>query len=431
MSSRSTARRLTRFRGQAAWTLVDQAVSSLGTLVLAVAVGRGADVASFGAFATAITVYALALTASRAAVCMPDMMRSTEGGGHGVDPGALPGSAVVLAAPISLAILAAGLLSQGPVRDYLLLLAVTTPFLLLQDAYRFLLRRRDRSRSVAVNDTIWTAVQVGLSSLMWSGLVEERALWHFGCWGVGVLVALVHAWCVTRVAPAPGHGLRSLVETRRVAAPLLVEAMATNGSNSLAQFVIATFGGLAVLAPVKGAHVVLGPVNVLNGGLVFLVTPIFLRLGAAGDRRLLACCVAFAAVIAGSSMAVGITVLALPAEYAHHVLGQTGELARAVVLPTALALSAYGAQTAAALGIQAYRAPTRSMVVRLATFPVPSVAAVLGIVVGGVEGAAYGLFLGAALSAALLWITFLRLRPRRAGGRAGPDAPASRSTTSC
>ncbi|HXV93153.1 MAG TPA: hypothetical protein VD813_07645 [Pseudonocardia sp.] len=421
--------------GQAVWSILDQAVSSLGTLVLSVAVAQRSDVAGFGAFAAMITVYALVLTGSRAFVSMPYLMRAADpdgadpdgadrAGGRGLVAGTL-GAAVLAAAPVSGGLLVAAAVTAavagGPLPALLAVLAAAMPFLLLQDAYRFVLRQREDSRGVAVNDTIWTAVQaaasVSLVTVPALGPAGDTAIAHVGAWVLGVVVAVGHGLRRTGTAPSLAGGWRFLRRTRRQGVPLLVEAFAIAGSNSTGQFAIGAVGGLAALAPIKGAHVALGPVNVVNGGLVFLATPIVLRAGATDRRRLLGLCGAFGLVIGAVSAAAGLLLLAVPAEVGALLLGQTWSEARAAVLPTALALGAYGAQTAAMLGFRAHRITTRTMVLRLVTFPVPAVAGVVGLFVNGPVGAAYGLFAAASVTAALLWTVLVRLP-------AAPPVPA-------
>jgi hypothetical protein len=345
------------------------------------------------------------------------------------------GAAVLVAIPVSVVLIVGAFLLGGPLIGYLLVLSAATPFLLLQDAYRFVLRQRDDSRTVAINDGIWTVTQGMLSLSLLATPVGGGALWHFSCWGLGVAVAVLHAWRTTRTAPDLRGGLRFLRLTRQLGVPLLVEAFAVAGSNSVGQFAIATTGGLAALAPIKGAHVALGPVNVVNGGLVFLVTPIMIRTGAADRRRLLVRCGLFGLVIALVSVAAGLLVLAVPDDLGAVLLGETWTDARVAVLPTALALAAYGAQTAAMLGFRAHQIATRSMVLRLITFPIPAVAGMTGLALNGSLGAAYGLFVGASITAALIWTALIRLPPApadtgrdgepRPGGVAGQPAPGA------
>jgi hypothetical protein len=117
-------------------------------------------------------------------------------------------------------------------------------------------------------------------------------------------------------------------------------------------------------------------------------------------------------------------VLALPDGLGPLLLGETWTQARGAVLPTALALAAYGFQTAAMLGFRAHQIATRSMVLRLLLFPVPAVAGVTGLAVNGAIGAAYGLFVGASITAALLWAALVRVPAPAADERDEDGNPA-------
>src|SRR5688500_2835164 len=57
--------------GRAAWTLVDQAVSSLTHAVLALVVARTVGVADFGAFSIALFTFGFVIGIGRAVVCDP------------------------------------------------------------------------------------------------------------------------------------------------------------------------------------------------------------------------------------------------------------------------------------------------------------------------------------------------------------------------
>src|SRR5690349_15876125 len=60
---------------RAGWTLADQAVSSVASLLLSVLLARGTDASSFGAFAVATGVYLFLRGLSAAVCCEPHLVR--------------------------------------------------------------------------------------------------------------------------------------------------------------------------------------------------------------------------------------------------------------------------------------------------------------------------------------------------------------------
>lgn len=414
--------------GQASWSVLDQAASSLGTLVLSVVVARASDLDGFGAFAIAFMIYTLVLTGSRALLTMPYMMDASDGAaGHdsrlaaGV-LGAVGAVSLLLAAGLAVA----GALVAGPLGPYLLLMAAGLPPLLLQDGYRFVLLQRQGSRPVATNDAAWTALQVTLSVLVALTPVQPAAALHVVAWIVGAAAAGIWARWRTGIAPDLREGVRFVARTRRTGVPLLVEAFAISGSGASANFAVAAVGGLAAVAPLRGAAVVLGPVSVATGGLLFLATPMVLRVGAHDKARLLVLCAGFGAVVAAVSLVTAFLVVLVPPELGVLLMGEVFLESRPVVVPVALAIAAYALKTAAMLGFRAHRVTVRTMVLNLVVFPLPAVSATAGLGIGGPAGAAYGIAAAALLTSAVLW-WMLVLLPAAPPGTAPPEAPADTS----
>lgn len=411
--TRAVRSRMRSLGRDATWSVLDQAISSLGTLVLAIAVGRASDPAGFGGYAAAIAAYGLFLTGSRALVSMPYLMRVTTKPEEARDIGAgVVGAALLSALPASVLIAVVAVVVGGPTAGYLLVLAAAIPPLLVQDAYRFVLQQVRGSRAVTLNDLLWTGVQATLTAMLLVVPGANLPLLHFVAWATGATCAALHAAHRCRFVPTPARGLRYLRATRREGPPLVVESLAIVGSDVTAQFALAAVAGPAALAPVRGALVALGPVNVVNGGLLFLVTPIVLRGGGADRRRLHRTCVLFGLVIGVVALSAAAVLSQLPPEVGRQLLGDSWDGAQAALLPMGLATAAYGMQTAAMLGFRAHRITRATMRLRLVLLPVPAVLAVLGLHLGGFNGGAYGLFVGALITAGVLWWALVRLPAR-------------------
>ncbi len=404
--------------GQASWSLLDQGASSLGTFVLSVAVARTSDLSGFGAFAIAFTVYTLTLTGSRALLTMPYMMKaSVKESSPPLASGAL-GAVVTLSATGAGALAVAALIFDGSLRLYLLLIAVGLPALLLQDAYRYVLLQIHGMRSVAAIDAGWTGLQITLSLCVVLTAGTATGPWHLVAWLLGAGAAAIWGWRRTRIRPHVVDGWQFIIRTRRTGVPLMVEAFAISGGGAAAGFAVAAVGGLVALAPLRGASVVLGPVSVAIGGLLFLVTPIVLRTGASDKARLLRRCALFGGIVSMVSLVTASLVLLIPTEVGVELMGRVWVDSRPVIFPAALVIAVYSLETSAMLGFRAHHITTRTMVLRLYTFPVPALSAVAGLLWGGPVGAAYGMAAAGLGTAAALWWMLARLPASSPSGTA-------------
>jgi len=204
--------------GRIAWSITDQAASSLGTFVLSIVVARTSDVASFGAFATVFIAYTLVLAGVRALLTMPFQMRIEQSPEPAPVSGLL-GAVVIVVFFSSIGFAVTGLLIGGPLRVYLLVFAVALPALLLQDAYRYVLLHQQGPHVVALNDSCWTIVQLIGSALVALTVSGHAAPLHVAAWGLGAAVAAGWGWRRTSCGPSLTRGLRFFRDTRHFGGP--------------------------------------------------------------------------------------------------------------------------------------------------------------------------------------------------------------------
>src|SRR6476469_8232744 len=67
----AAVRRIRRVASLAGWTIVDQVLSALSNVLLAVLVARSVDAEGFGAFSTPFLIFSLVLGVTRAAIGQP------------------------------------------------------------------------------------------------------------------------------------------------------------------------------------------------------------------------------------------------------------------------------------------------------------------------------------------------------------------------
>jgi O-antigen/teichoic acid export membrane protein len=414
--TRATSTR--RNAGTAIWSLTDQGLSSVGSLALSVLVARSASEYQFGAFTAGFLVYSLALTGTRALISMPYQMalaKSTDSREEADLTARVLGATVMVALLPAAGILVWSLFVDPAGSIVLLVTAIALPGLLLQDACRYVVRHYRDVRTVAVVDGVWSGAQLLLSVVV--VVVGLPPSSHVIAWAVGAAASVAFALVEVRPTVSPVSGLRHLWSGRRRSVPLLIESLAITGSYSASQFSLAAFGGLADIAPLRAANVALGPVNVANGGLLFVVTPAVLRRAAANLGQALRLCAVFSGAMTIVSLVCGLALLLVPADIGTALFGQSWAGAGEVILPSSLALAAYALQSGAVLGFRALDVTVRSMVIHLLTFPLPSIGAVLGYSLADVTGAAWGLAATAALVSLYLWFDVLWVASRRQRAR--------------
>jgi Na+-driven multidrug efflux pump len=171
-------------------------------------------------------------------------------------------------------------------------------------------------------------------------------------------------------------------------------------------FAIGAFVGLSAVGEMKLALVLLGPVNVLVQGLGVVAVPEAARAIAAGRSRFLRVTSVFSLAVAFGALLWGLTVTLLPGSWGAALVGQGWLTASALVLPMFLVQVFNGAKTGAAVGLRGMGAASRSMWTRISTSSLVVVISVAGAAIAGVQGAAWGLVVAAALSTVLWYLQF-------------------------
>jgi len=220
---------------------------------------------------------------------------------------------------------------------------------------------------------------------------------------INLAIAFVAIGCLASAAvlvlTLRGRHLRNLLRRR------------AEGENSLGRwagglrgaFRITAAAGLAATAGIRGAQVLLGPVNVLNQGIRMISVPEAARALRHSYRRLLLVGLAISFGVGAGALAWGAIFLLLPPFVGRQLLGPgVWTQAHNVLVPVIL-LQALGASNAGAFAIlRALTAATRGLRVRLISSVVLITCGIGGAYLWGPEGAAWGLA-GASFATLLLW----------------------------
>jgi hypothetical protein len=289
-----------------------------------------------------------------------------------------------------------------PSRGVLLAFALTMPGLLLQDAWRWAFFVVGEGQKAFVNDLIWLLAMLAIfGGLYLTGTTSAFTLTF--AWGLGAVIAAIAGSFQAGVAPRR-QLIREWVKRNWDLSPKYVgEMLAVSGTIQLYMLGITAAAGLVATAGIRGAQVLLGPVNVLNQGIRMISVPEASRALRHSYRRLWLVGLAISLGVGAGALAWGAIFLLLPPVVGRELLGPgVWNQAHSVLVPVIL-LQALGASNAGAFAIlRALTAATRGLRVRLISSVVLIIAGVGGAFLWGPKGAAWGLA-GASFTTLLLW----------------------------
>ncbi|TCC05603.1 hypothetical protein [Kribbella soli] len=401
---RPKLRRLAGPAGRASWGLADQGLSSLSNLAVGVVVARSSTVADFGVYALAFGGYTIALNVSRAISTEPLAVRHSGARSPEWQRAVRASTATalftgVLASLLGLAIAA---VPAVPSRGVLLAFALTMPGLLLQDAWRWAFFVVGEGQKAFVNDLIWLLAMLAIfGGLYLTGTTSAFTLTF--AWGLGAVIAAIAGRFQAGVAPRR-QLIREWIKRNWDLSPKYVgEMLAVSGTIQLYMLGITAAAGLVATAGIRGAQVLLGPVNVLNQGIRMISVPEAARALRHSYRRLWLVGLAISLGVGAGALAWGAIFLLLPPVVGRELLGPgVWNQAHSVLVPVIL-LQALGASNAGAFAIlRALTAATRGLRVRLISSVVLIISGVGGAFLWGPKGAAWGLA-GASFATLLLW----------------------------
>ncbi|TWD83296.1 O-antigen/teichoic acid export membrane protein [Kribbella amoyensis] len=398
---------LRRFAGpasRAGWGLADQGLSSLSNLAVGVLVARSSSVADFGVYALAFGGYTIALNVSRAIATEPLGVRHAGSRTPTWHKAVRASTATAFLAGVAAMIVGLVIAAVPGVPSHLVLLAfaVTMPGLLLQDAWRWAFFVVGEGRKAFVNDLIWlVAMGVLFAALYLTGSASAFSLTL--SWGLGAVIAAIAGRFQAGVAPR-FQLVKDWLRANRDLTPKYVgEMLAVSGTIQVYMLGITAVAGIAAVSGIRGAQVLLGPVNVLNQGIRAVAVPEAARALRHSYRRLWRVGLVISAGVGAGALGWGAIFLLLPEAVGRELLGPgVWAEASAVMIPVIL-LQALGASNAGAFAIlRALAAASRGLRVRLISSVVLIASGITGAYLGGPPGAAWGLAL-AAFCTLLLW----------------------------
>jgi O-antigen/teichoic acid export membrane protein len=380
------------------WGLADQSLSSLTNFALSVLVARSVGASSLGAFGLAFTTYTVTLNATRALCSEPLTVRysATDERRWRDAAASAVGTALVVGVVTGLGCLGVAFLFSGTLRSALIVLGLTMPGLMVQDAWRGAFFCDLRGAYAFANDLVWTIAQVvfvGVALAVGLRTTPVFILAWAGAANIGAVFGSVQAGFL----PRPDHARRWLSSSRDLGPRYMVEFVARSAALAGTVYATAAFAGLAAAGSLRAAQVALGPLNILNMGVTAPATAESVRIARRSPRRMLRMVSLMGVVLVVVFTVWGVATYLLPDSVGHALLKRSWDPAHRVLLPYTAVMAASGMLTAATVGLRAMAAAKRSMRSRLITGVLALSLATGGAITYGAVGATCGLAAG-------LWI---------------------------
>ena len=392
------------------WGVLDQGISSLSNFILGIMVARALPAPEFGAFALAFVTFGFVINASRGPSTDPLIVRFSGEPRERWRPaaGAALGTSLSVGVIAGVLCLFVGLAIGGDIGTGFMALAVGLPGILLQDGYRFAFFSRGQGHRAFLNDLVWGLLQTATLVVLAATdhLTIASSLMAFG--GTAT-VAAGFGWWQLRLAPHVGMARSWLVEQRALGGRYFIENVSTAGARQLRMVAVGLLAGLAAVAQVRAAEILMGPFMTLLAGVSQVSVPEARVVLSNQPRRLIRFCLTLASV-QGAAAAVWtvVVLIVLPAGLGELLLQDLWEPTQKLLLPLGLVLVLGCFENSASAGLRALGAARRSLAAQLTGSGLYVLLGGLGAELGGAYGSVWGLFCAMLLSEVMWWTQLRR-----------------------
>lgn len=271
----------------------------------------------------------------------------------------------------------------------------------LQQHLRIVLVAVRRHKAVLITDTV--ALVAVIAGAILATIREPTVLAFVFVWAIASSVYSLIAILLLALRPSIRPGLGWLAVRWRSGITFATDFAVTAG---LAQFIILfvpAVAGVASAAALKGAQTLIMPVTLVTRGAGGPVAAVLVRKIAAGARiEALRLCALFSAFCFFSAAACFLWLL-VPVRHLELLLGATAQLARDVVVPTALAMGAVGVATGAGYFLRADGGLRVATGLKITCLPLSLLSVIWGTLASGAVGAQLGFMAGETTRAVLAW----------------------------
>lgn len=389
---------------RASWNLIDQAVSSASNFALSILIARSVDRYAFGAFAVSFTLFSFLIGIVRAIGRYPLVIRfgDTSQTEFRRATQAATGSVCSFGLLSGLLTALVGLSIGGEEGAALTAMGMVLPFVLLQDMWRGVLIGAGRPAAATLNDAIWTVSQfAALGYLLAIGVDSVPALMI--TWGLTGGLAAAFGVVQTKAVPRLQDTRRWLVDHWDQIGFFLAEWVLVLGAMQGSLLLIATWASVQEVGALRGAQVLLGPLNLVAASVFEFAIPELVRRPhlSARDRSRAAYLVSGFLVLLTLSW--GGVLLIMPAQFGRALLGDTWSTTRSVLPAAILWTCAIVLSTGPAVVLRALGRARVSFQINALTAPLLVALSLVGLRFYGAVGAAAGFALANWLIAPLWW----------------------------
>jgi O-antigen/teichoic acid export membrane protein len=386
------------------WGLSDQALSSATNFALTIVVARSATREEFGSFAIVIATYFVVVGLGQGLASQPFAVRHSTSIGVPFAEAArcVTGAALLLGITTGAVCVSISFVLGGFIRPQLLVLGLTLPGLLLQDAWRFVFVAARRPRQAILNDAIWGLIQgagfVVIEVAHWRSPLALLAIWGLaGCTG-----AVIGIWQAGYL-PAPRRSIDWLRQHQLLSTRYAAESVIIRGSVQLALVAIAAIAGLAAAGAVRGAQVVFSPLNLTFQGALFVAVPEGVRALRSSPVALVVLVRGISVLCASATIGWGLLVFFVPQAIGRQLLGPTWDTAQPLLWLILVQILAAAVSMGPQVGLKAIAAAGRSLVCHVLNAVLLVVGCCFGAWAADAKGAAAGVATATALGAVLWW----------------------------
>lgn len=401
--------------------LLDQGVSSASNFLFLLVIARSASTSALGAFVLAFSFFTFALTVSRSCLGIPlsTDLNKLSGDGEREFVGRTMAVALVFGAMIGVGILV--FVAAFPMEDSLgkamLTIAAFSPLLVAQDIGRYVNIGNGMPGRALVSDLIWlTAVLANWAWSLHTGTLSPGVgvVW----WVSGGLLAGLYLVPSLRVPAFSGTWTWFRRDARR--RHLVWDAVLGAGTPMVIVAMIAAIVSTVAVGDIRGAGILVTPMNVLVAAVVTGTVAEASRLSWSNARRLI---MAVTAVLVAFSLAWAALLLALPRTIGVQLLGETWDSAR-TLLPVIIPEMVGVALWAGGIALMFTGGHTGIAVKIRVAYSVGAISLTAGsaVLVGTARSVQLSLSITALAVAVVSWIVALRLPPPDRSRDLSPDA---------
>ncbi|MFF6906169.1 hypothetical protein ACFY9Q_09530 [Streptomyces sp. NPDC012389] len=389
-------------------SVADQGVAALTNILVLVAAARLSTVADFARFSAVYLVFTVLLGVSGAYTGQPLVLKR----GAGMETRGACRSAVAFtvlaAATLGVLLAAVCFLVPGDTARALMMLGLVLPVVLGQDAVRYAFSTLQQPHLALLSDLLRLACVLGALGTQAYGVSPARLI---TLWGLSALPALLlSAALLHRATAGAPPVLRPMLRRGHLGQRFTVEFGVGNATSQLSVLGLGAVGNPLLVGALRGATTLFGPLNVLFTSATSFGPPLLGRIP--DERSRIRATAALAAALAATAGLWATALALLPDRAGRQLLGDTWSVAAGLLPATG---SQYAAMAVGTCGMLALRMldPRTTLAIQV-VFSLTAVAFLAGgYVVGGVLGAAWGLFLGSLCKAAATWIRVARIRRRK------------------